>query len=108
MSEMGDTFRAWREHKQQERQNRAGKNASLLRQAQLLAQEAGFELVAHTHWHYQLKGPGKRMWNLYPSNQRIYVDNAHRDTTPFLTVGHGWTLLSAVQAAINAVGKDKK
>ena len=102
MSEISDMYRDMREHTQSVRQKRAHKTARLLKKAQSLARQNGIELLAHTRYHFQLRH-GDSLWNIYPTSRRIYVDAAHKDNTPFLKLTRHWSIVDAVEAAIEAV-----
>ncbi len=48
-------------------------------------------LLKRSEWHYQIKSvPRRWVYNLYPSNQRIYKDP--NSPSPFVEVPHPWNL----------------
>ncbi len=58
-------------------------------------------LVAKSNFHFQLKQlDGRALYNIYPSNQRIYVDNQHKKYSRFLKLPLEWTLLDVVKKVI--------
>jgi len=108
MSDIVDGFRAMKEMRQKDGQRNRSVNTRAFHDARNLAAKNGMVLRLHTSAHYSLRA-GDAHWNLYPGNQRIYVDKAHRKTTPFLNVPgrHPWTLLDIVKAAIAQKGISK-
>lgn len=70
--------------------------------AKSLAEVNGFILCQHSHWHFALIHPAneRQIYNLYPNNQRIYIDPKNKG--PFLKVPSPWTFLDVVSAAIIA------
>ena len=103
MSDIADYFRdVKRDRQRRGDQNRTRASADAITAA-TLAEDSGMTLTAHTAAHYQLRR-GDAMWNLYPGNQRIYVDAAHRKKTPFLRLPRSpWTLLDVVRAAVDTL-----
>lgn len=92
----------WEEHKselkKQKEQNHQ-RSMEVLEQAKELARENGFSLIRHSPWHFALVYK-RWIYNIYPANQRIYVDPKRKG--PFLEVTRPWTLLDVVTAAICA------
>lgn len=84
--------------------DRIGKNMELFKEAAILARKHGMNFTRHNGGiQYNLRTP---TWiiQFYPGNQRIYSPRAKRG--PYLALGPKiWTILDAVQAAINAKGK---
>ena len=104
MSELGGDFRAMKEHRQKRgRVNRAKSSSSYI-QAARLASEHGMTLTKHSESHYALAA-GPALYNIYPGNQRIYVDDAHRQYSRYL-LRHlkkpYWTLVDVVRAVLDA------
>lgn len=91
-----DQYRAEKNRENQKNYDRA---VATYLQAQELARLNGLDLVQYSPWHFALicERP-KWVYNLYPSNQRIYADPKHKG--PFLKVPEPWTFLDVVSAAI--------
>lgn len=107
MSEVVDGFRAQKEFRQQAGRRNRSVSQKRFQDARNLAAKNGMVLRRHTEAHYSLR-THDAAWNLYPGNQRVYVDKAHRKTTPFLHVrAHPWTLLDVVKAAVTQMNKQK-
>lgn len=107
MSELGDAFRAMKRDRQRTNARRGKQARADFHLAEKLASAHGLVLRGHTDVHYTLMTKtGLERWELYPSNQRIYTDKAHRKATPFLKLhGGAWSLSDAVKAAAIALGK---
>lgn len=104
MSDIVDGFRAMKEMRQKDGQRNRSVNTRAFNDARNLAAKHGMTLRQHTEAHYSLR-THEAAWNLYPGNQRIYVDKAHRKTTAFLQINkHPWSLLDVVKAAIAQKG----
>lgn len=104
MSEVVDGFRAEKEFRRQAGRRNRSVSTRAFHKARDLAAKNGMVLRRHTEAHYSLR-THDAAWNLYPGNQRIYVDKAHRKTTPFLHVdAHPWSLLDVVKAAVEQKG----
>lgn len=86
--------------------NRAKQSEQTFADAQALAAQHGMTLINPSSGCYQLRNPA-RDWiiNLYPRRNgfspRMYHDPNHRG--PFLDLPENWTLLDAVQAAVNTL-----
>lgn len=107
MSDIVEGFRAMDEYRKREGRSNRAVNTRAFHDARNLASSNGMILRLHTSAHYSLR-THEAAWNLYPGNQRIYVDKAHRKTTPFLHVpATPWTLLDVVKAAIAQKGISK-
>lgn len=85
-----------------EKEVNCGRALASFTEAQKLAKVNGLDLVQHSPWHFSLTciEDGKRQWraNLYPSNQRIWVDK--KCGKIFLDVSKPWNFLDVVSAAI--------
>jgi len=94
----------WNAEKKRRKDENYKESMKVFQQAQELAHKNGFELHKHSPWHFALsyKPKGFTVWlyNLYPSNQRIYNDPNFRG--PFLQLQKPWTLLDVVSTAIFA------
>lgn len=66
-----------------------------------IAKKKGFTLIQRSASHYQLRG-GRWLINLYPGNQRIYIDR-QKQNVPFLQVPTPWTILDVIEAASKAI-----
>lgn len=102
MGEMREMFDGYKAEQKRRKDENYKKSMAVYEQAQELGHENGFFLQKHSPWHftltYKVRGYTKWIYNLYPSNQRIYNDPEHRG--PFLVLQKPWTLLDAVMAAI--------
>ena len=106
MTELGDDFRLMKSIGKKRRQRNRTAASRSFQMAKQLATATGLSLVRLAEPQYQLRY-NDWLWNLYPGNQRIYVDDAHRKTTPFLNIkARPWGLIDVVKAAISA--KDQK
>lgn len=97
-----DDWDEWKAAEKERKDENYRKSLAVFEQAQELAHKNGFQLHRHSPHHfaliYKVRGYTKWLWNLYPSNQRIYTDPHFRG--PFLELQKPWTLLDAVSAAI--------
>ena len=99
----------WDEYNAEKRRQKAenyNKSMAIFEEAQKLAAANGFELARRSSpWHftltYKIRAYTKWLYNIYPSNQRIYVDPNFKG--PFLKLTKPWTLLEVVNAAISQV-----
>jgi hypothetical protein len=99
MSETGELFQAYREHKQTLGHERRWSADDLFRQARERAAAAGMGLTRVSDVQYQLRHPSAGwLLNIYPGNGRLYWDPNHRG--PFLRMRERWSLLDVVEAAI--------
>lgn len=107
MSEIVDGFRALKQMRQRDGNRNRAVNRKAYEDARAIAESHGMKLTMHTEAHYSLRSE-KSLWNLYPGNQRIYVDAAHRKATPFLAVSrHPWTLLDIVSSVVGRVNRKR-
>jgi hypothetical protein len=75
-------------------------------EAQRLAIQHGLKLLRFTDMHYQLRDDKlDYVINLYPGNQRIYVDRQHK-RPPFLDLSHPWRLQEVVTTLVQK-GKEQ-
>lgn len=99
MGDMADDFRAWDEAKKKASRKRRERAWTAFDAAKKRAADAGLRLTRHSEQHYQISD-GAWIINLYPGNQRIYADPKRR-RAPFLELKRPWSLMDAVEAAIN-------
>lgn len=102
---MNETSEMWQEHNGEKQKARVVRRASAGQEFSRLKVEAmqvGIAVKQHTDVHYQIAyGRANWLWNVYPGNRRIYVDEAHQAAgTPRLDLPANWTLKDAVRAAI--------
>ena len=104
MAERNETNEMWREHDKRKKaasRKRRGKAEQSFSALQSLAMQKGLALAQHSDTHFALAyGKMGWLWNIYPGNRRIFVDEAHGAATPRLDVPHEWTLGDVVRAAV--------
>ena len=104
MTERDDTNEMWRAHHKDRKRasnKRRGKAEQSFSALKSLAMQKGLAFAQHSDTHFALAyGKMGWLWNIYPGNRRIFVDEAHGATTPRLDVGYEWTLEDIVRAAI--------
>jgi len=92
----------YREAQRKAKQENYQRSQEVFEKAQELAEANGLELLKHSHWHfaliYRINGHTKWLYNIYPSNQRIWNDPKYR--APFLQLEKPWTLLGVVEQVI--------
>lgn len=137
MSDLGDDFRAWREHRQKKaRQNRVRADVDFDKAA-AYARDHGMRLIRNAEAHYTLTNgidlqPG-HVWDdclcaeidpsdrpcivceakgyrieVYPGNRHIWSDPEWRPRSPFLKLPETWTLMDVVKAAAKKWGMKKE
>lgn len=100
MSDDADLWRAVRDTKATESETRRRQAREDFPAAYRLAAAHGLTLLIHTHAHYQLIHPDGWVLNIYPGNQRLNHDANRKG--PFVRVKGEWTLISVVEAVIEA------
>lgn len=102
MGEMREIFDAYKAEMKKQREENYARATAAYKQAQELAFKNDFFLHKHSPWHFSLtwkpKGYAVWLYNLYPANQRIYIDPHHKG--PFLHVARPWTIMDVVMAAV--------
>ena len=97
MSDIGDLYRELRKERQQAGAERAARAADDYEAAVHAALAGGWSLMQHGD-QYNLTGPGGELYQLYPSNQRVYRPKGKPGR--FLKLPAPWSLIDAVAAAI--------
>ena len=93
-----------REHRAEEIVVRLMANSNVLDEAVQLAKSNALLLRKHSDFHFSLTRLGQWRINLYPSNQRVYPKSKN---APFLKLPFDWTVLDAVNTAIESAVHDK-
>jgi len=97
MSDIGDLYRELRKERQQAGAARSAQAASDYEAAVHAALQGGWSIMQYGD-QYNLSGPNGELYQLYPSNQRVYRPKGKHGL--FLRLPKPWTLLDAVAAAI--------
>lgn len=98
MSDMGEVFKALKQHRQQHGFNRRLQATLDYEQASGAAAQFNMQLIRHTETHYSLRHNKGWIINLYPGNQRIFRDQNNKVHSPYLKLPNNWTLLDVVEA----------
>lgn len=106
MSDMGDVFKALKQHRRQHGFNRRLQAGLDFQQASSAAAQFNMRLIQHTETHYSLRHTKGWIINLYPGNQRIFRDQNNKVHSPYLKLPNDWTLLDVVEAC--AIIEDKE
>ena len=97
MSDIGDLYRELRKERQQAGAERTAQADADYEAAAHAALHGGWNLRRHGD-QYNLSGPGGELYQLYPSNQRVYRPKGKPGG--FLKLPEPWTLRDAVAAAL--------
>lgn len=91
----------YNQEKAAEKKANSEASMAVFKEACDLAESNDWILTAKSNIHFQLKQFNRNvLYNIYPSNQRIYVDDKHKKNSRFLNVPTPWTILDVVKKAI--------